>query len=242
MKILIVRHGHPDYETDSLLPKGKREARLVAEYLKDVPIDDIYISPMGRAAETASYTTAIKGMTGVTLPWLREFEGRVIRPDLGEETICWDWLPADWTDEPAYYDKDKWCETDAMKQFDVKACNERVIKGIDELLASHGYERSGPLYKAVRPNNDTIALFCHFGVECVILGHMLNISPMQLWHGFCARTTSVTTVVSEERRPGIAYFRTIGFGETTHLYIGNEEPAFNARYCECYTNFDERHD
>ena len=55
---------------------------------------------------------------------------------------------------------------------------------LDELLAKHGYVREGNCYRAVRPNEDTIALFCHFGVECVMLGHLLGISPMVLWHGF----------------------------------------------------------
>ena len=31
MRILIVRHGDPDYEKDSLTPKGFREAELLAE-------------------------------------------------------------------------------------------------------------------------------------------------------------------------------------------------------------------
>ena len=88
---------------------------------------------------------------------------------------------------------------------------------------------------------DTIALFCHFGVECVMLGHLLGISPVVLWHGFCAAPTSVTVLTSEERREGIAYFRMNTFGDTGHLYAEGEPVAFAARFCETFDS-DERHD
>ena len=116
-------------------------------------------------------------------------------------------------------------------------CNE-----LDKVLAKHGYEREGRLYKAVAPNEDTIVFFCHFGLESVLLSHLLNISPMQIWHGFCAAPTSVTTLVTEERAKGIAYFRMGCFGDTSHLWAAGVEPSFSARFCETYDNKDQRHD
>jgi len=129
-----------------------------------------------------------------------------------------------------------------MKKCNVKSEADKVFKGIDKILEKNGYVREGNLYRAVKPNRDTIVLFCHFGVECVILSHLLGISPVVLWHGCCALPTSVTTLVTEERRKGIAYFRMLSFGDTSHLYIAGEEPSFSARFCETYDNFDERHD
>jgi hypothetical protein len=79
------------------------------------------------------------------------------------------------------------------------------------------------------------------GLLAPLLGHLLGISPMVLWHGTCAAPTSVTTVVTEERREGIASFRTLSFGDISHLYVKNEPPAFSARFCECFGN-DEVHD
>jgi probable phosphoglycerate mutase len=76
----------------------------------------------------------------------------------------------------------------------------------------------------------------------VLVSHLVHVSPMILWHGFCAAPTSVTTAVTEERRAGIASFRVSGFGDTSHLYAAGREPSFSARFCECYTNKDERHD
>jgi hypothetical protein len=109
-------------------------------------------------------------------------------------------------------------------------------------IDEHGYKRFDNYYKAVSPNEDTIVLFCHFGLECVLLSHLLGISPMVLWHGFCAAPTSVTTVVTEERVKGKAYFRVSAFGDTSHLYAVGEKPSFSARFCETYDNFEQRHD
>lgn len=116
----------------------------------------------------------------------------------------------------------------------------RVGAHDDALLARHGYEREGCYYRAVRPNRDTVVFFCHFGLECVLLSHLLNVSPMILWHGFCAAPTSVTTLYTEERESGIAYFRTAAFGDVSHLYAFGEAPAFSARFCETFDS-DERH-
>ncbi len=84
--------------------------------------------------------------------------------------------------------------------------------------------------------------FCHFGLECVLLGHLLNVSPMVLWHGTCAAPTSVTTLNTEERREGVAYFRMAAFGDISHLYAAGEEPAFAARFCETFADFKEERD
>ncbi|MCR5325087.1 MAG: histidine phosphatase family protein [Lachnospiraceae bacterium] len=100
----------------------------------------------------------------------------------------------------------------------------------------------GAYYRAEQPNNMTIAFFCHFGIEAVFLSHLLGISPMVLWHTTVAAPSSVTTVVTEERREGIASWRMQSYGDLSHLYAFGVEPAFAARFCECWKNEDERHD
>lgn len=181
------------------------------------------------------------------MKWMREFDAQIDRPDAAGRTIVWDWLPADWTNVTSFYDKESWSDHPLLKKGktehgDVRAEYDWVTEELDKLLARHGYQRQGQIYRAVNANNDTIVLFCHFGLECVLLSHLLGISPMVLWHGFCAAPTSVTTLYTEERRRGIAAFRMASFGDISHLYAAGEEPAFAARFCECYDNPDERHD
>lgn len=266
MKILIIRHGDPDYEHDTLTEKGVREATLLAEriaaYEKKQGIRDIYVSSMGRAQKTAQFSLEKMGREATTVyDWLREFPGSCMRPDRGRQFMCWDWLPEDWTADVRYYDKDLWKTTEIMQDPEATAVAkyELVTGELDKVLAQHGYVRivsNGPAfdeecnslkgkgfyYRAEQPNNDTLAFFCHFGVESVLLSHLLGISPMVLWHASAAAPTSVTMLASEERRRGIASWRMLSYGDVSHLYAGGEEPSFSARFCECFTNDDERHD
>ena len=64
---------------------------------------------------------------------------------------------------------------------------------------------------------------------------------MITWHNFRALPTSVTRLVTEERKKGKAIFVCTQFGDLSHLYAGDEEPSFQARFCECYED-DTRHD
>lgn len=243
MRLMIVRHGEPNYELDTLTERGWLEAALAAERLAKLKIQAFYVSPLGRAQDTASCTLKKMHRTAVTLDWLQEFTPQIERPDQpGVKSITWDWLPRDWTADPGYFSLDTWADTEIMKAGHVKEAYDSVCTGLDELLKKHGYVRDGFCYRAEQPNNDTIVFFCHFGLECVLLSHLLNISPMLLWHGFCAAPASITTVYTEERREGTAYFRTAAFGDTSHLYAAGMEPSDHARFCQCYKNRDERHD
>ncbi|MBR1970266.1 MAG: histidine phosphatase family protein [Clostridia bacterium] len=243
MKLLIIRHADPDYSIDSLTPQGKIEAQALAEKLVDEKIDYFYCSPLGRAKDTAEYTLKKKGRKiDEIYDWLQEFPPQIQRPDCEHDKGTWDWLPSHWTKEEKFYLKDEWYNVDVMKGGNVKEEYLKVTNGFDALLEKHGYVRDGNIYRVEKANDDVLAIFCHFGLECVLLSHLIGASPMVLWHGFCAPPSSVTTVYTEERRKGIASFRISGFGDISHLYIKGEKPSFAARFCEMYDNFDERHD
>lgn len=242
MKLLIIRHGDPDYAIDSLTEKGWREAELLSDRISAMNVKEFYVSPLGRAKDTASVTLNKLKRTARELPWLREFYAPIKDEKNGEGRITWDWLPADWTKVEEYYDKNLWYTTPVMEAGHVITEARRVYDGLDNILKEHGYQRVGEIYRAVNPNNDTIVMFCHFGVECVMLGHLLGISPMVIWHGFFAAPASVTTLVTEERRQGTACFRMSSFGDLPHLYTVGEEPSFMGRFCETFDNREERHD
>lgn len=240
MKLLIIRHGDPDYTIDSLTEKGHREAELLSLRMAKTDVSAFYLSPLGRAQATARYTLDRMGREAETLDWLREFSAKVDKPNESND-VAWDWMPKDWTAYPDFFDRKKWMTHPVMVAGGVPEKYAEVIAGLDALLSRHGYEREGDYYRAVRANRDTIVFFCHFGLECVLLSHLLNVSPMILWHGFCAAPTSVTTVITEEREAGIASFRTAAFGDVSHLYVADEPPAFSARFCETFDSTDERH-
>ena len=94
MRILIIRHGDPDYENDTLTEKGWREAGLLAERMKNEKIDRILISSLGRARDTARPSEEALGMKGEVCEWLQEFSyATVSLPYAKEPLICWDLLP-----------------------------------------------------------------------------------------------------------------------------------------------------
>ena len=240
MRILIIRHGDPDYANDTLTEKGHREAKLLAQKLKNEKIDYIYSSPLGRARHTCDYTAKALGMEDkvVEKEWLKEFGCPLVLPSGQERWIPWDMLPTEWVDNPQMYDVENWYKQDFYQDGEMERRVRFVYDGLDELLASHGYKREGRLYKTECGHDKTIALFCHFGLEMLLLSRLLNVSPILLWHHFTALTSSVTTIYTEERREGTAVFRCAGFGDTGHLYAGGEAPSFAARFCEVYGNGD----
>lgn len=242
MKIIIIRHGDPNYEIDSLTAKGWKEAEYLADRIARMDVKDFYVSPHGRAKDTASFTLKRLNRQAVEYKWLREFAPKINRPDREEAPVVWDWLPQDWTTCEEYYRYDSWCDTETMKAGNVREEYEWVTSNFDTLLENHGYIREGRFYRVKHANEDTLVFFCHFGLGCVLISHLLSVSPMVLWHGLCAAPTSVTTLVTEERRKGIASFRMSAYGDISHLYVREEEPAFSARFCEMYDNKEQRHD
>lgn len=239
MKLLFIRHGEPDYEHDTVTEHGRLEAEILAERIAPMDITEYYVSPLGRAKATAAPTLKRAGRTAVEYDWLQEFEPRIHRPDCPELLrVPWDWLPQDWLQDERFLTRDHWWENDVYTAVNMKEKYDRVIEAFDVFLAEHGYERSGLYYRAVRPNSDTLAFFCHFAVTCVFLSHLMNVSPVALWHGLVMAPTSVTTVNTEERRPGVAYFRTASIGDVSHLWAKGVEPSFAARFCEVYGNGD----
>lgn len=243
MRLIIIRHGDPDYVVDSLTEKGWREAELLAERIAGLEVKAFYVSPLGRARDTASLTLKKMGRTAEECDWLREFPSQIHRPDVKDRRmIAWDWLPEDWTADERYFDRRQWCETEIMREGRVDEMYRYVTESFDALLAKHGYVRQEGWYRAEKSNRDTLVFFCHFGVECVLLSHLMGVSPMPLWHNVCVAPTGVTTIYTEERRQGRAAFRINSLGDISHLYAAGEEPAFAARFCETYDEEAERHD
>ena len=140
MKLLIIRHGDPDYKNDTLTEKGWREAECLAEMLSKHDITALYMSPLGRAKDTASVTLKKMGRDAEVMPWLREFDTRISRPDDPEKMrISWDWLPQDWTADPRMYQADHWYENE---RFAERGVFEEFIEPIEVFDCHHFEARS----------------------------------------------------------------------------------------------------
>ena len=235
MNIYIIRHAEPDYEHDTLTEKGWREAELLSRRLSKIQNASYYVSPLGRARDTASLTLKAVGREAEVCPWLREFDkGYQVSTQYNPQGFGWDFPPAAWTREPLYSDPERWMQAPAYLDTGIDRVYRAVTDGFDALVKKHGYERGDHCYHAVRPNTENLLLFCHFGVECVLLSRLFDCSPVMLWHHTVALPSSVTVVTTEERRAGTAIFRMSRFGDLSHLDAAKETPSFFARFCECH--------
>jgi probable phosphoglycerate mutase len=97
MKLIIIRHADPDYIKDSLTEKGWKEAEFLSDRISKMDVSAFYVSPLGRAKDTASVTLKKMNREAKVLPWLREFHAPIIDEESGNKRIPWDLLPADWT-------------------------------------------------------------------------------------------------------------------------------------------------
>ncbi len=241
MRILIVRHGDPIYETDTLTEKGEREARLLSERLCKENIKKIYCSTLGRARLTAQPTLDKLGVKAEYCDWLREFGYAKIKlPYLEEEKYCWNLLPSFAETCPEIYSPTEWRNVNFIKNSNVTECYDAVCREFDKVLERHGYKREGNSYKVTAPNNDTIVFFSHFGLTAQLVSHIFCCSPFTVSEHSITPPTSVTTFYSEEREEGLARFCMCGFGDVSHLYKYDEEPSFSGRFCERFTD-DTRH-
>lgn len=248
MKIIFVRHGQPDYVNDTLTEKGWREASLLAERISKWRVTDFYCSPLGRAKDTASCTLKKMNRTAVTLDWMREFTYFIDDPITGRHGVPWDFVPSFWSSDPLMLNQEHWVEADVMKQNpDIAAQFPNVCKNFDALLETYGYVRENHFYRmpggkeqfiAMTPipgsacedeksesdasEEPVLVIFCHLGVTCMVLSHLLNIPFQVMIHGFFLPTTSLTILSSEERWGNEAYFRVQAMGDVHHLLTGNE--------------------
>lgn len=257
MRILFIRHGDPDYANDTLTEKGHREAALLAEHIESLRPGSCFVSPLGRARATAEYSLKKLGCGAETLEWLKEFPARIDlnqARDLREAypgaqqadgryapRIVWDVAPSYWSEHSDCMDSARWRESEICADSDTVQVYDRVTEAFDRFLAGRGYIRDGLCYRVERESAETVTFFCHFGITCALLAHLWNFSPFALWQDLALAPTSVTEIVTEERQQGIAVFRGLRLGDVTHLHMGGEPVSFAARFCEVYSNREQRH-
>lgn len=238
MKLMFVRHAEPDYARDSLTAKGRVEAELLSRRLCALNVKAFYVSPLGRARDTAAYTLDKLGRTAQVMPWLAEFRGRSFDPEQGEVRISWDYRPRQWQESKLLMDPERWLDDPLMQGGNVAEIWSETTAGLDALLASQGYVRDGGIYRCADNRPDTLVFFCHFAITMALVSHLCGIPPVPLMESFCALPSSVTTLVSEERIKGEVFFRCMQLGDLSHLYVAGERPSTAGLYAELYDGRD----
>lgn len=252
MKLILIRHGDPDYKNDSLTEKGWREASLLAERVSKWDVTDFYCSPLGRARATASCTLEKMNREAKILPWIREFDYAIDDPVTGRHGVPWDLVPSAWSNDSMMLSQEEWVHAAIMRQNPQIAVKYKEVRmELDKFLAGYGYIREGNFYRmpdreevfvssTVSPDNivartaghhgrkePLVVIFCHLGAICIMLSHLLNIPFPLLTHGFFLPAASLTVLSTEERWSNEAYFRVQTMGDAGHLLTG-KEPISNA--------------
>lgn len=176
MKIIIVRHGHPDYDKDCLTSLGHLHAQAVAERLADEEIDAVYTSTCGRAYETAEYICRKKGLPiAGAFDFLREMNW-VDKETLSDYQKYHPWLIAlDMVKAGKPLTKEFWEKEELSTKSLAFESAEKISKGFDAFLQDLGYVREGLYYRVGKPNNKTFVVVCHGGVTSILLSSMLNL-------------------------------------------------------------------
>ncbi len=195
MKIVFVRHGHPDYSNDCLTELGHEQAAKAALRLKDEGITEIYSSPFGRAYETAQHTAQLLSLPVTKVDFMREIKwGSVDGSPIYRDGHPWDTslyavslgyslMDESWTKQPPFAGNIVFSEL------------ERVSAESDSWLESLGYRREGANYRVIGDNTDkTIALFSHGGSSSALFSHLLNLPFFYLCRAICPDFTSITVI------------------------------------------------
>lgn len=215
MRIYLIRHGEPDYSTDSLTASGRSEAEELAKFMSTLNLDKIYTSPLGRARETASYSEAVLGMQAEVLEWTSELI--TLRATDGSDLAAWEMNPEILRDTEIQ-DDETWHQA-----------LQKIVKESDVWLERLGWKRSGYAYRHVVgakvPRSIQVALFCHMGFGLTWLSHLLNIPMRLIWSSFFLHTSSVTTILFDERSQLTATPRVISLSDLSHLYKSGIAPS-----------------
>lgn len=236
MRIIFIRHAEPDYEHNTLTPRGFHEAELLSDRVPHWKVDRFYSSPLARARLTAEPSLRKMGRTAEIVDWMQEFSYAVTDPTTGDQKVPWDFMPQFWTNEPQLYDKDNFYQHQVLQSnAEYPAAVQNLRNGLDGILEEYGYHRKGGYYETdeekTRGDEDTtIVFFAHLGANLEAVGYLLGISPVVLQQTIYLAPTSVCILNAEKRQcgsipgnvPGIAMFRAQVLGDVTHLLTAGQ--------------------
>lgn len=203
MRLILVRHGDPNYELDCLTELGHEQAKVVAQRLMEEGIEEIYCSPQGRAQQTAKPFAELSGIKEIhTLDFMRELRfGSLENLYMeGNPWLCSFGLMYKGVDlqDPNWQKFDDFVNNTAT--VDVNA----VQAGVDGWLATLGYEREGLYYRCrtAEDKEKTIVLFSHGGSSTALLSRVFNIPFPHMCVMFGHVPHTCITKLRFDRKPG----------------------------------------
>ncbi len=198
MELVLVRHGEPEWVRDGfnvddppLTTRGHEQAHCVADRLADEHFDQIYVSPLTRARQTAAPLLTRLGKDEVIDDWLEEIRNPV-----------WHGTPAERAEEAFAEDRARppdlrWDGLEGGEP--VRDFVARIRLGAQLFLAERGIEPAHETLPVWRVSNPElrILLVAHAGTNTVTICHLLGLTPVPWeWDRFILGHASLTRVVS----------------------------------------------
>lgn len=207
MEIVLIRHGEPEWVREGLAVNnppltelGHRQAERLAAAIGAEAFDEILVSPLVRARQTAAPLLDLLGRNELIDPWLEE-----IRDPM------WHGSPAEKAAE-AYAElkgrraEDRWHGLEGGES--IREFVTRIRAGASSFLGDRGVVRSDadlPIWQIAEPGA-RIALVAHAGTNSVTIGHLLGLEPTPWeWDRFVLGHTSVSRVEAMELDDGYTF-------------------------------------
>ena len=229
MLLYIVRHGHPDYVTDSLTDRGWLQAEAVGKRLAKTGIDQVYSSPMGRAKQTAEPTCRLLDLPCHIEPWSHEVqEERLTEEPYGKPTSVT-------MVQNTYYREnggidlpyDRAYEAVGFRSSGMKEAVARIEEGGRDFLERLGYKEENGVYRILRANDDKVALFCHSIMARAWISTLLHIPIHMMWSGFHYTHTGVTVLEFRNNEDGFTAPKCLCYSDMSHLYAHGPDMGYD---------------
>ncbi len=196
MEIVLIRHGQPEWVKDGLnvvdpplTELGHEQAARMAEVLADEEFDEVLVSPLRRARQTAAPLFERLGRPEQIEPWLEEIR------DPG-----WHGTPAEKAQQAYAELKDRavterWHGLEGGES--IREFTDRIHLGATEFLRRRSIERIEHDLPIWSPGDygKRIALVAHAGTNSITIGHMLGLDPTPWeWDRFVLGHASISRV------------------------------------------------
>jgi probable phosphoglycerate mutase len=198
MELVLVRHAQPEWVHDGkavvnppLTELGLAQAARLGKALVGEAFDELYVSPMVRARQTAAPLLEVTGRAEIIEAWLEEIRD----PD-------WHGIPAERA-EKAFRElrqrpaRELWNGMPGGEPMDAFVA--RVRAGATTFLADRGIRPTPgdlPVWEIDDPGR-RIGLIAHAGTNSVVVCHLLGLAPTPWeWDRLVMRHASISRLIA----------------------------------------------
>jgi probable phosphoglycerate mutase len=194
VELVLIRHGQPEWVRDGLnvvdpplTELGHRQAAALAGVMANHELDEVLVSPLLRARQTAAPMLEALGRDEDIDMWLEEIRDPK-----------WHGTPAERAAE-AYRELSSRAPADRWRGLtggeDIREFVERIRLGAEKFLQERGVHRMEgdlPVWHIAEPGR-RIALVAHAGTNTIVICHLLGLPPTPWeWERMVLRHASIS--------------------------------------------------